>query len=100
MLSLQLCIWDKLERVVDTTRRVWGEDTAFSLYWRTPSCRMPSENLNRVGDTTYTGKRESVMTAAETYATLVDDAKAQRVRLHREESPGARWDREVAQRFS
>ena len=39
------------------------------------------------------------MTAADTYAALVDAANAQRVRLHGEEAPGARWDREVAQRF-
>jgi hypothetical protein len=39
------------------------------------------------------------MTAAETYAALVDAANAQRVRLRGEEAPGARWDHEVAQRF-
>ncbi len=39
------------------------------------------------------------MPAAETYAALVDAANAQRVRLHGEEAPGARWDHEVAQRF-
>ena len=40
------------------------------------------------------------MTAAETYAALVDAANAQCARLHGEEAPRARWDREVAQRFS
>lgn len=40
------------------------------------------------------------MIAAETYAALVDAANAQRLRLHGEEAPGARWDHEVAQRFS
>jgi len=40
-----------------------------------------------------------MMTAAETYAALVDAAHAQRVRLHGEEAPGARWDCEAAQRF-
>jgi 2-polyprenyl-3-methyl-5-hydroxy-6-metoxy-1,4-benzoquinol methylase len=40
-----------------------------------------------------------MMTAAEIYAALVDAANAQRVRLRGEEAPGARWDREVAQRF-
>lgn len=39
------------------------------------------------------------MTAAETYAALVDATNAQRARLHGEEAPVARWDREVAQRF-
>jgi 2-polyprenyl-3-methyl-5-hydroxy-6-metoxy-1,4-benzoquinol methylase len=40
-----------------------------------------------------------MITAAETYATLVNAVNAQRVRLHGEEAPGARWDREAAQRF-
>src|SRR5688572_18261473 len=39
------------------------------------------------------------MTAAETYAALVDAANAQRLRLHGAEAPGARWDSAVAQRF-
>ncbi|ETW94952.1 MAG: hypothetical protein ETSY1_32635 [Candidatus Entotheonella factor] len=39
------------------------------------------------------------MTAVDTYAAMVDAANAQRVRLHGEEAPGARWDHEVAQRF-
>jgi 2-polyprenyl-3-methyl-5-hydroxy-6-metoxy-1,4-benzoquinol methylase len=41
-----------------------------------------------------------MMTAAEVYAALVDAANAQRLRLHGEEVPGARWDRETARRFS
>jgi hypothetical protein len=40
-----------------------------------------------------------MMTAAETYAALVDAANAQRMRLRGEEVPGARWDHEMAQRF-
>jgi hypothetical protein len=40
-----------------------------------------------------------MMTAAELYTDLVDAANAQRVRLRGEEAIGARWDREVAQRF-
>jgi hypothetical protein len=39
------------------------------------------------------------MTAAETYVALVDAANAQRARLQGEETPGARWDREAAERF-
>ena len=40
-----------------------------------------------------------MMTAADTYAAMVDAANDQRRRLHGEEMPGARWDRETAQRF-
>ena len=40
------------------------------------------------------------MTAAATYAALADAANAQRLRLHGEEAPGARWDRKVVQRFT
>jgi 2-polyprenyl-3-methyl-5-hydroxy-6-metoxy-1,4-benzoquinol methylase len=40
-----------------------------------------------------------MMTAAETYAALVDAANAQRLRLHGEDVPGARWDRAAARRY-
>ncbi len=64
-------------------------------------CR--ADNLVSVSTGCYlanqTCERGLIMTAAETYAAMVDVAKDQRIRLHGEEMPGARWDREVAQRF-
>ncbi len=43
-----------------------------------------------------TCERGPMMTAATTYAALVDAANAQRLRLYGEEAPEARWDCEVA----
>ena len=41
-----------------------------------------------------------MMTAAETYAALIDAANAQRLRLRGEDAPGERWDQDSARRFT
>jgi hypothetical protein len=40
-----------------------------------------------------------MMTAAETYAALIDAANAQRLRLRGEDVPGERWDHDTARRY-